>query len=250
MSSAERCSTICTTQRFESVAGMLWKTPILMYHSVYVDRPHRGGVHRDTLEAHFQWLARHGMQGVPVWEHLREPAARNVCLTFDDGYMNNLAHVLPLLGAFGFKATFFVCARLEGQVLDWHVDDPQPLMGPDGWRELARHGHEVASHGLTHRRVDQLDMDQSLAEITESKARLEEVVGPVGGYAYPQGYFNHRVLKIVRRTYAYACTTRPRGRLFQDRWTLKRVNIGPDDDSGRFVRKMSLAFRLACDLGY
>ena len=221
-----------------------------MYHSVYLDHPHRGGVHRDTLRLHMDWLAEHGWRGVSVREHLRNPSAEDVCLTFDDGYENNLRFALPLLEEFQFSATFFVCTQLKGQVLDWHADDPQPLMGPDGWRELASHGHEVASHGLSHRRVDLLGANEVLVELRESRAQLEAVVGDVAGYAYPQGHFNKQVLAVVRDVYSYACTTRPRGRLQQDRWTLKRINIGPSDNLPRFGRKMSPAFRLLCDLGY
>lgn len=228
---------------------MLWHTPILMYHSVYVARPHPGGVPREALRAHLQWLTAHGWHGVSVRQHLVAPRRRDVCLTFDDGYENNLTHALPLLAEYGFAATFFVCTRLEGQSLEWHRADPQPLMGPDGWRRLQEHGHEVASHGMTHRRVGDLREEEIHAELVNSRADLEAVVGPVSGYAFPQGQFNARVVELVSRQYDYACTTRPRGRLRQNRWTLKRLNIGPGDDVRRFRRKMSLSFRLACDLG-
>ena len=229
---------------------MLTDRPILMYHSIYSERPHRGGVAREQLHKHFEWLSTHGWRGRSIRDSLGRQGPRDVCLTFDDGYENNLLHALPLLEEFGFTATFFVCTRMQGQVLEWHAQDPQPLMGADGWLKLASSGHEVASHGLTHRRVDLLDENEMLMELRESKAQIEAVVGSVAGYAYPQGYFNSRVLGTTRDLYTYACTTRPRGRLRQDPWTLKRINIGPSDDLVRFKRKMSLAFRLLCDLGY
>jgi peptidoglycan/xylan/chitin deacetylase (PgdA/CDA1 family) len=228
---------------------LLWDTPILMYHSVCVGRPHPGGVPREALRAHLGWLAERGWNGVSMRDHLREPGSHDVCLTFDDGYLNNLTHALPLLAEFGFKATFFVCTRLERQALEWHRADPQPIMGADGWRELHSHGHEVASHGMTHRRVTELPVEEARAELVTSRLDLEAVVGPVAGYAFPQGRFNAQVLEIARTEYSYACTTRPRGRLQQDRWTLKRLNIGPADGLRRFRLKMSPAFRIACDLG-
>jgi len=228
---------------------VLCYTPILMYHSVYVDRPHRGGVQRETLRAHLQWLGERGWRGVSLRDHLRTPHRHDVCVTFDDGYINNITLALPLLAEYGFKATFFVCTRLAGQALDWHREDPQPVMGPDGWRELHAHGHEVASHGMTHRRLSELCVEEAHAELVNSRADLEAVVGPIAGYAFPQGNFSTAVLDAVRQEYGYACTTRPRGRIRQDRWTLKRLNIGPADDLQRFQRKMSWLFRLACDLG-
>lgn len=228
---------------------MLANTPILMYHSAYVDRPHRGGVRRDTLREHLRWLATGGWHGVSVREHLAAPRRRDVCLTFDDGYQNNLSLVLPLLAESGFRATFFVCTRLTGQSLEWHREDPQPIMGADGWRELHTRGHEVASHGMTHRRLNELPDEEARAELAGSRADLEAVVGPVAGYAFPQGRFDARVLRLVRQQYDYACATRPRGRLRQDRWTLKRINIGPGDDLRNFRLKMSMMFRVACDLG-
>jgi peptidoglycan/xylan/chitin deacetylase (PgdA/CDA1 family) len=228
---------------------VLWQTPILMYHSVYVDQPHRGGVQRETLRAHLQWLAGQGWRGVTLSEHLEAPRRNQVCVTFDDGYVNNLGLALPLLAEFRFKATFFVCTRLAGQALDWHRTDPQPLMGADGWQQLHAQGHEVASHGMTHRRLSGLTLDEARAEMANSRADLEAVVGPVAGYAFPQGDFNTALLELVREHYDYACATRPRGRIRQDRWTLKRLNVGPGDDLRRFRLKMSAFFRIACDLG-
>jgi peptidoglycan/xylan/chitin deacetylase (PgdA/CDA1 family) len=228
---------------------VLWNTPILMYHSVYLGRPHRGGVQRETLRAHLRWLAERGWRGVSVRDHLGTPQPHDVCLTFDDGYVNNLTLAVPLLAEYGFKATFFVCTRLAGEALEWHREDPQPVMGADGWRELHAHGHEVASHGMTHRRLTELSAAEARAEMVNSRADLEAVVGPVSGYAFPQGHFSTALLDTVRQEYSYACITRPRGRLRQDRWTLKRLNVGPGDDLHRFRLKMSLGFRIACDLG-
>ena len=221
-----------------------------MYQSVYVDRQHRGGIHRDKLHAHMQWLSDNGWHGCAMRDYGLATRGKEVFLTFDDGYENNLLYVLPLLRKFGFKSTFFVCTRMQGHVLDWHINDPQPLMGADGWQELARNGHEVASHGLTHRRADLLDGSGIQDEIERSRDDLERIIGSVDGYAYPQGYFNRIAQQVAQQNYRYACSTRLRGRLRQGPWTLKRINIGQSDDVRRFAFKMSLAFRLACDFGY
>jgi len=84
----------------------------------------------------------------------RGPADRRaVALTFDDGPEALLDEYLAVLERFGARATFFVlgsaCARRR-----------------DGLLEIVRRGHEVASHGYTHKRFPTLsaaELDDELA---------------------------------------------------------------------------------------
>lgn len=54
--------------------------------------------------------------------------------------------------------------------------------------EMAASGVEVGSHTMTHRRLSRLDPADALAELRDSRARLEDMVGrPVRALAYPFG---------------------------------------------------------------
>lgn len=85
----------------------------------------------------------------------------------------NIDLLLELLGRHGMSGTFFV--------LGWIVE-----RHPDAIRRIAAAGHEVASHGWWHRRVNTLDRDEFRADIRSSKAILEDVIGqPVRGFRAP-----------------------------------------------------------------
>ena len=83
------------------------------------------------------------------------------------------------------------------------------LMSWDQLRSLARSGHEVGSHSMTHPilpLVDDLQLDE---EIRGSKARLEAELGvPCESFCYPNGDCDERVVGAVRRAgYLRAVTT-------------------------------------------
>lgn len=78
--------------------------------------------------------------------------------------------LLRLFDAAHIKATFFV--------LGWVAK-----RSPDLIREIYRAGHEVASHGMSHKLVYNQTPEEFESETRESKALLEDIIGaPVLGY--------------------------------------------------------------------
>ena len=78
--------------------------------------------------------------------------------------------LLELFERKGVKATFFV--------LGWVAKRAPQLV-----REIHRRGHEIASHGMSHKLVFNQTPEEFAAETRESKALLEDIIGaPVFGY--------------------------------------------------------------------
>lgn len=78
--------------------------------------------------------------------------------------------LLDLFERSNLHATFFV--------LGWVA-----RRSPDLIREIARRGHEVASHGMSHKLVFNQTPEEFRSETVESKALLEDIIGaPVLGY--------------------------------------------------------------------
>ena len=92
------------------------RVPILMYHSV-LKNPKMAGMYvvsPDTLEQDLKYIKKKGYTTVFVRE-LTEYVYQNaplpekpVVITLDDGYLNNLTYVLPLLEKYDMKATISV----------------------------------------------------------------------------------------------------------------------------------------------
>jgi peptidoglycan/xylan/chitin deacetylase (PgdA/CDA1 family) len=111
---------------------------VLMYHSVavgdsarYIDPPNR--IDQVAFEQQIAFLARR-RRVMPLSSVLAEiaagesPKAGTVCLTFDDGYLDNLTVVAPLLEKYGLPATLYLATgyveRVESQwadVLYWQI---------------------------------------------------------------------------------------------------------------------------------
>jgi hypothetical protein len=89
---------------------------------------------------------------VGTWQGFRQCA---VSFTFDDNTPNQLSVVMPMFDEYNFKMTFFT-------VINW---------GPN-WTALqaaALNGHEIASHTVTHTKLNTLTDEQQIAEFKNSQ---------------------------------------------------------------------------------
>ncbi|MFI8093835.1 polysaccharide deacetylase family protein [Streptomyces sp. NPDC086080] len=220
---------------------------VAMYHSVgdCSDDPYRITVTPERLERQLAWLRRRGLRGVSVAELLAARARGEgrglVGLTFDDGYTDFLTAALPLLHRFHCGATLFVLPGRLGGDNEWDPLGPRkPLLTADGVRRVAEAGVEIGSHGLTHVDLTRADHTVLTAEVTESRARLEELTGaPVHGFCYPYGTVDARAVEAVRKAgYTYACAIDP-GPLTGPH-ALPRAHVGQDDTALRLYLKLRL----------
>lgn len=217
---------------------------VLMYHSVtpYTDDPYLVSVSPPRFEQQMSWLARQGLRGVSMAELIaareRYCDAGLVGLTFDDGYDDFRRYALPALAQHGFTATAFVIAGRLGGQNGWDTDGPRKeLMTSAQVREVAAAGTEIGSHGLRHVSLEHTTDLALLREQRHSRAILQDVTGtPVGGFCYPYGQLNRRVLDGVRSAgYDYGCAIWS-GELTGS-YALPRVYVGEADGPARLRAK-------------
>ncbi len=233
---------------------------ILAYHAIaHIPTDRNGaGTSPERFEAQMLYLKRRGLQGVSVRELFRAGMAgeaRNlVGLTFDDGYEDFLHTALPVLERLGFSATVFVVAGMLGEENSWyHAYEPRPrmkLLTAEHLREVSDLGMEVASHGLTHRKLSGLAPEMLEQEVNDSRHTLGEILGErVEGFCYPYGDSNDAAIEAVRRAgYAYACDWntrrwRIRGELMA--YCLPRIPVSQKDGPARFATKLKVYPRYA-----
>lgn len=83
---------------------------------------------------------------------------------FERRVVKNTMRIIEILEAFKIKATFFV--------LGWVAEREPALI-----KEIARAGHEVASHGYDHRLVYRMGKEGFREDAKRSKAILEDITG-------------------------------------------------------------------------
>ena len=111
---------------------------------------------------------------------------------------------------------------------------------------LARRGHEIGSHTLSHPILPQLGEAQLERELAESRARILEWSGQERcGIAYPNGDSDERVRARTRAVgYEHALTTRPgRHEAGGDRFAVPRRDITPGGVCDHRSRFSQLGFR-------
>ena len=191
----------------------------------------------------------HYVEGKPL-------PSRAVLITFDDGYHDNLDNAGQVLRKYGYPAVLFVPIG--------YLDDRPPLPHEEGlasrgilnrtvdWEELVeleRAGIRIESHGISHRPLADLEVDEAAREITLSKLRLEERLGrPVRAFSYVKGSEAHYKpvhLSLVRQAGYDVAFTSVSGSNDRDTDPLRlhRYNVEPYP-----ARTFELVLSGACDL--
>ncbi|HEY3519743.1 MAG TPA: polysaccharide deacetylase family protein [Rhodanobacteraceae bacterium] len=158
------------------------RLPVLMYHGLHEAADARldpvYSVTPAEFAAQLDWLRDHGFRTV----RLDKPADvgdRSVVISFDDGDATNRAVALPLLAERSMVAEFFITSDFIGQ---------PGMVSEDEVRELAAAGMGVQAHGRSHRFLEDLNAAELEAELSDSKRRLEAIIGqPVTALALPGG---------------------------------------------------------------
>jgi peptidoglycan/xylan/chitin deacetylase (PgdA/CDA1 family) len=226
---------------------------VLAYHGLgaHVGRldPHNLMVEPEQFRRQMQTLLRRGYRFVALGEFVERLAAGEtggVCaLTFDDGTVDNLEVMAPLLAELGLPATVFACPGLLGQL---HFAMPPAagvrLMNAEELRELASSPFvEIGSHTNTHADLSAATSEEAYREMVSSKRALEELLQtPVHTFAYPKCRYSPACPEAARRAgYTVAVTCGGRGG--SQRFELARESIDPLDGRVSFALKSRKLFQ-------
>jgi peptidoglycan/xylan/chitin deacetylase (PgdA/CDA1 family) len=222
--------------------------PILYYHEVGPEAS-KHAVTPEAFAAQMAWLAEHGFHvlsidavaGV-VSGQLPAPE-KAVAVTFDDGREGVLRHAAPVLAEHGFPATMYaVTTWLDGAEVP-EVDRYSAFLDWDGIGELRSAGFTIGSHTCTHRNLKKIPESDLEAEVTGSRARLEDRLGcAVWHFSFPKGRATppaHRAVRAAGYRTAVLTSQRSNGRLARLR-RLYRLRVEGHDDLAAFARLLSV----------
>jgi len=178
---------------------------VLAYHAVGDcaddEDPERLVVSPRRLRAHVRLLAAIGYRFATAADLLRghERRGRTAVLSFDDGWLDALTTVAPLLEPFGARATFFVCPGMWGGRSPYVRGEAGRLLSAGQARELHAAGHELGAHTMTHPDLRALGDAELARELRDSKDAIEQLTGePCRTFAYPFGFAGEREIAAVR----------------------------------------------------
>ncbi len=208
------------------------RVPILMYHRVHLYATELTKslpdltVEPSVFAAEVAALARAGYHSVTVaqlYGALFRGAPlppKPVMLSFDDGYVDDVTQILPVLRAHRMTGVFFI---ITGRFHEPGFVDAAQV------RELDAAGMDVGAHTRHHVDLPGLPAATLTSEIAGSRADLERVLGhPVAAFAYPAGRFDAAsVAAVWQAGFALAVTTQPGMELSsQQPLLLARVRVG------------------------
>lgn len=185
---------------------------ILMYHRVghFPDRmpSHRSQYcHLPRFESQMEMLRRFKWNVISLDDAAaglrgkKQLPERAVVLTFDDGYVDFLELVAPVLMAHGYPATVYAVAGMLGGTNEWVIPEglaPAPLMNAGQLREVSALGFTVGSHTVSHPRLALSETPGIADEMTTSKKMLEDILGkPVDHFCYPYGSHDIRAVEAA-----------------------------------------------------
>lgn len=208
---------------------------VLMYHSI---DPSRAGMDFNTNPNVFlkqiSYLSESGANFITlddVLNHLRGEISlldNSVCVTFDDGYKDNLTYALPVLERFNVPAAIYVATEF--------VDRGFGSKGLSvcSWDDLKHASSHplitIGGHTVTHPKLSLLDDDAALHEIVSGRFTLQEKLGVnVRHFAYPKGDYNIRTPHLVEMAGFDTAVTVRQGLIsrltYADAFTIPRIAI-------------------------
>ena len=181
-------------------------------------------------------------------------AAKRVLLTFDDGYDDLYAELLPVVVEHRYTPLIFLVADFVGGTNQWDqvkVLRARKLLTVAQIREMQSRGVEFGSHSATHCLLTEITDAQLRSEVSDSKHRLEDLLGvEVVSFAYPYGGVDDRVRAAVAEAgYRLAFTAEPGANLKDDPLLQRRAEVNNATGAADFLFKLRYGQGVRVTLG-
>jgi peptidoglycan/xylan/chitin deacetylase (PgdA/CDA1 family) len=170
-------------------------------------------INPETFEKHMKFLIKYyepiSLSELASRINSKSIQGNEICITFDDGYKDNLTNAIPILKKYNIPATIFITTANIGKQAnhDWDIkykeNERAYFLSEDEIIECSKNPLvEIGAHTHTHKRLSDLTFNEQITEIETSKKILEKVTcNKIMHFAYPFGSkldFNKNSVKIVK----------------------------------------------------
>lgn len=166
-----------------------------------------------------------------------------VAVTFDDGYTDFAEAALPVLLKHQCGATLFIVTDFVGQSAKWlpfPAEQRRPLLSWSDLEDISTYDVEIGSHGCRHLELDSINPEVAREEIERSRQLIADHLSLPNCFAYPFGYHNSLVRRMVASAgYTAACEV-GRGLYSStaDRMRVRRLLVQGRDTPDELVKRL------------
>ncbi|KAA2224836.1 polysaccharide deacetylase family protein [Chryseobacterium sediminis] len=215
---------------------------ILMYHQIQKESHEDLTVSLKNLEQQFSYLSR--KKYTPqFFSELTVSTKKNIVITFDDGYRNNLEYLPSLLKKYNLKATIFIPTGFIENGYKNYL-----MMTFDEIRSLDRNYFEIALHTHAHDSLKTMSLDHVEKDLEKNMQILDAQNIPYSKVlAYPYGKYPNKekeksaffsILKKIGIDFAVRIGNRINYYPPQHPYELCRVDIKGKDSIIKFKLKL------------
>jgi peptidoglycan/xylan/chitin deacetylase (PgdA/CDA1 family) len=229
--------------------------PILVYHKVSKEKNDHFTVSVPTLEKQFSYLSEMGYTCLSLSQLIGKKdfklPKKNFVLTFDDGYVNNLQFLYPLLQKYGFHATIMLPVGHLGKTNDWE-DGNETILSFEQLRSMDKRYVSLGLHGYNHVSFLDLSHDDIESEINKCRKELtDNRIEFLPILAYPYGKYPKekseneafgKLLKKLGVVYGMRVGSRINSWPFENDYVVKRVPIYGDESFWVFKTRIKKGY--------
>jgi peptidoglycan/xylan/chitin deacetylase (PgdA/CDA1 family) len=212
---------------------------IFYYHSIPAEEI-------DNFIWQIEFLSKHGEIVTPDNVHNTNNTEHKFILTFDDGFRSVIKNALPELEKKNIPSILFIPSNYIGKKPDWGkfvtlVTNNENVIDNEELKKLKSDVMEIGSHGTSHIKLSKLNTEKLISELTDSKVRLEELLGYEIKYlSVPFGDYNQAVINMAKKVgYKFLFCTEPGYSSFdENEYVKRRVEIETSDSKFEFILKV------------
>ena len=227
------------TSNFLSFFVKYKKNSVLLYHSV--DKMNSKNYNLDTVNLDSFLNQMKILSSSNFYKRLA-PLDLNlnkigsISVTFDDGYIDNINFVYPIISKYNIPVTIFICKELIGQNGYLNKKDIEFLS--------KQKNIIIGSHSFSHKPLGNLSIPAVKEELVKSKYFLEDITNTnIELFSYPYGSYNKKILELLQDINIYKIACCSISKTFKpdniSKFLIPRIPIWYLDNNYTFINKLN-----------